>query len=49
MHNDPDGQVVLKQFGALRFIETSAKDYEPVHELAQKAGIDLKNYKWRNE
>jgi len=49
MHNDPEGQAVLKQFGALKFIETSAKDYEPVHELAQKAGIDLKNYKWRNE
>ena len=49
MHNDPEGQTVLKQFGALKFIETSAKDYEPVHELAQKAGIDLKNYKWRNE
>jgi phosphonate transport system substrate-binding protein len=49
MHNDPDGQAVLKQFGALRFIETSAMEYEPVHELAQKAGIDLKKYKWRNE
>ncbi|NJD57290.1 MAG: phosphate/phosphite/phosphonate ABC transporter substrate-binding protein [Nitrospirae bacterium] len=49
MHNDPEGQAVLKQFGALKFIETSAKDYEPVHELAQKAGIDLKKYKWRNE
>lgn len=49
MHNDPDGQAVLKQFGALKFIETSAKDYEPVHVLAQEAGIDLKKYNWRNE
>ena len=49
MHTDPDGQAVLKEFGALKFIETSAKDYEPVHALAKKAGIDLKKYKWRNE
>jgi len=46
---DPEGQDVLKKFGAIKFIETTAKDYEPVHELAVKAGIDLKNYKWKNE
>jgi phosphonate transport system substrate-binding protein len=46
---DPEGQTVLKQFGALKFIETTDKDYEPVKELAKKAGIDLKNYKWKNE
>ncbi len=46
---DPEGQTVLKQFGALKFIDTTVKDYEPVHELAVKAGIDLKNYKWKNE
>lgn len=49
IHDDPEGQTVLKKFGALKFIETTAKDYEPVHELAVKAGIDLKKYKWRNE
>ena len=49
IHNDPEGQAVLKKFGALKFIDTTAGDYEPVHELAVKAGIDLKKYKWRNE
>lgn len=49
MHNDPEGQKVLKQFGALRFIETFEKDYDPVHELALKAGIDLMKYNWRNK
>lgn len=49
MHNDPEGQAVLKKFGALKFIVTTEKDYEPVHELAVKAGIDLKKYKWKNE
>jgi len=49
INNDPEGQAVLKKFGALRFIDTTVKDYEPVHVLAVKAGIDLKKYKWRNE
>jgi phosphonate transport system substrate-binding protein len=49
IHNDPEGQTVLKQFGAIKFIETTAGDYEPVHALAVKAGIDLKKYNWRNE
>lgn len=49
IHNDPEGQTVLKQFGAIKFIETTANDYVPVHELAVKAGIDLKKYNWRNE
>lgn len=49
IHNDPEGQAVLKQFGAIKFIETTTADYDPVHELAVKAGIDLKKYKWKNE
>lgn len=49
MHNDPTGQTVLAQFGAIKFIETFEKDYEPVLTLAKKAGINLKNYNWRNE
>lgn len=49
IHRDPEGQTVLKRFGAVQFVETSAKDYEPVHDLAEKAGIDLKKYRWQNE
>jgi phosphonate transport system substrate-binding protein len=47
--SDPDGARVLEQFGALRFIETTAQDYAPVTEMARKAGIDLRAYRYRNE
>jgi phosphonate transport system substrate-binding protein len=49
LHNDPEGRQVLEQFGALRFIETSPKDYQPVLDMAKKAGIDLHHYQYRNE
>jgi phosphonate transport system substrate-binding protein len=47
--SDPEGARVLAQFGALRFIETSAADYAPVAVLARQAGIDLRKYHYRNE
>jgi phosphonate transport system substrate-binding protein len=46
---EPEGAKVLAQFGALRFIETTAADYAPVLEMAGKAGIDLERYQYRNE
>jgi phosphonate transport system substrate-binding protein len=49
LEKDPDGAAVLAQFGALRFIETTAEDYRPVSELAREAGIDLKKYDYRNQ
>lgn len=49
MHTDPEGKTVLSRFGALKFIETTERDYNPVHLLAQEAGIDLTKYNWRNE
>ena len=49
LDRDPDGKKVLEQFGALRFIETTAQDYRPVFELARQAGIDIRRYKYRNE
>ncbi len=49
LHLDPDGERVLKQLGALRFIETTADDYRPVLELSRKAGIDVKDYQYRNQ
>jgi len=39
---DPDGKVVLEKFGALRFIETKASDYQPVFNLMKRAGIETK-------
>lgn len=49
LERDPEGARVLEQFGALRFIETTAEDYAPVLRLAQSAGIDLKHYVYRNQ
>ncbi len=49
LESDPAGREVLKKFGALRFIETSEKDYQPVYDLADQAGIDIRTYRYRNE
>jgi len=49
LHRDPAGAAVLKQFGAIGFIETTVKDYEPVFELTRKAGIDIGSYEYRNK
>ncbi len=49
LERDPEGARILAQIGALRFIETTAKDYQPVLDLARKAGIDLKRYDYRNQ
>jgi len=44
MHKTVEGQRVLKEFGARRFIETKDEDYEPVYKLAREINIDLKTY-----
>jgi len=49
MDSDPEGKSVLETFGAVRFIETTEEDYSPVFDLARKAGIDLRNYNYKNE
>jgi len=49
LEKDPDGGAVLEQFGAIRFIETTAADYGPVLDMARSAGIDLKQYDYRNQ
>ncbi len=49
LHNDPQGKTVLSQFGAVKFIETTAADYQPVFDMAKKAGIDINTYEYRND
>jgi phosphonate transport system substrate-binding protein len=49
LHVDPDGKAVLQQFGALKFIETTAGDYQPVFDMAKKSGIDIMTYDYRNK
>jgi hypothetical protein len=49
LDKDPEGAAVLQQFGALRFIDTNINDYRPVFDMADKAGIDIKKYDYRNK
>jgi phosphonate transport system substrate-binding protein len=46
--SEVEGTSVLEQFGALKFVEATADDYLPVVELSRAAGIDLKQYEYRN-
>lgn len=48
LHTDPDGKAVLQQLGALKFIETSARDYQPVFDMAKKSRIDVITYNYSN-
>jgi phosphonate transport system substrate-binding protein len=49
MNDTPAGGKVLKEFGATRFISTTTEDYLPLFEIAEKAGINLKEYEYVNE
>ena len=48
MDEDSEGRTVLRQFGAVAFIPTTAEDYAPVFEIAEEAGIDLETYEYLN-
>jgi len=49
MHKDPKGKLVLEEFGVVQFIETTEADYAPVFEIAESAGINLKDYEYINK
>ncbi len=49
LDSDPEGAAVLKKFGAVKFIETTARDYQPVFDMARQAGIEIRTYNYRNE
>jgi phosphonate transport system substrate-binding protein len=49
MQGDPEGQDILKKFGARRFIETANSDYEPVIMYAEIIGLDLETYDYIND
>ncbi len=49
MDKDPEGIETLKHFEAIRFIPTTKEDYNPVFDIARKAGIDLKTYDYMNQ
>ena len=48
MHLDPDGKQVLERFGALKFIETTNKDYAVVLKYAEDLHLDLSTYEYMN-
>jgi phosphonate transport system substrate-binding protein len=48
LHQDQEGIVVLNKLGAKRFVETSREDYQPVLDLAEEAGIEMKKYDYYN-
>ena len=48
MHAREDGQRVLRQFGAQRFIATTMRDYDPVFVMAREAGVDLAGWPLRD-
>ena len=49
LHEDPEGMAILKNFGALRFIETDNNDYQHVYRYAQEIGLNLATYDYINE
>ena len=44
LHENPEGRKVLKNFGALRFVETTDKDYSVLYQMVEQLGIDLAEY-----
>ena len=49
MQGDAEGQLVLKAFGANRFIKTVDADYRAVYDYARAAGIDLATYDYLSD
>lgn len=46
INSDPEGKTTLQQLDALKFIETTVNDYQPVFDMARKSGIDILKYKY---
>ncbi len=49
MDRDREGVAILKRFGAFKFIPTTKEDYNPVFDIARKAGIDVEGYAYVNQ
>ena len=47
MEKDPEGRKVLEKYGALRFIAAGKDAFLPLMEIVNKAGIDIKAYKYK--
>ncbi len=49
MHLDPEGKKALDQFGALKFIVTTNKDYGSVVKYAEEIRLNLSTYDYTND
>ncbi len=47
MEKDPEGITVLKKLEAQKFIEAKKKDFASFYDVARKAGITVKTYKYK--
>ena len=47
LHETPEGQMVLENFGAQKFIETSNDDYVVLYNMVKQLGIDLQEYSYK--
>jgi len=47
MDKDVEGRDVLKKLGSMMFVEAKKSDFQPFFEIAQKAGISVKTYKYK--
>lgn len=48
MHNDRAGIIILKEFGAQRFIKTIDSDYSGVYKYTKEINLDLTTYDYKN-
>ena len=48
MNLDPDGKKVLERFGALKFIETTNRDYDVVRKYVEDIHLNLATYEYMN-
>jgi phosphonate transport system substrate-binding protein len=48
LHLSAEGRLVLDSLQADKFIETTAKDYQPVLDYVARIGLDLKSYNYQN-
>ena len=48
INQNAEGRLVLESMQTIKFIETSAKDYQPVLDYAASIGLDLKAYNYQN-
>jgi phosphonate transport system substrate-binding protein len=49
MDSDPAGKVVIRNFGAKRFIETTDNDYLPIYKYTKETNLDLATYDFGSE